>query len=89
MKRIHAVGLIVADVERVAGPDRGGCDHRYTAERYHKPADEFDPSWDFEGAVLDAETLIRVVLEVANAEEWPDWMPGTEFKAVRDAMLNR
>ncbi len=63
--------------------------NRYTAERYHKPSDEFDPAWDFEGAVLDAETLIRVALRIANSDEWPEWMPGTEFKAIRDEMLRR
>ena len=63
--------------------------NRYTAERYHKPSDEFDPAWNFEGAVADAVALFRVALEVANSEEWPEWIPGTEFKAVRDQMLNR
>jgi Zn-dependent M28 family amino/carboxypeptidase len=63
--------------------------NKYTADRYHKPADEFDPSWNLEGAVLDAETLIRVVLELANSVEWPEWMPGTEFKAIRDEMLRQ
>ena len=63
--------------------------NRYTAERYHKPSDEFDPSWDLEGAVLDAQTLIRIAFRIANSEEWPEWMPGTEFKAVRDEMLRR
>ena len=63
--------------------------NRYTAERYHKPSDEFDPSWNLEGAVLDAQTLIRIALKIANSEEWPEWMPGTEFKAVRDEMLRR
>ena len=63
--------------------------NRYTAERYHKPSDEFDPAWNFEGAVADAVALFRVGLEVANSEEWPEWMPGTEFKAIRDQMLNQ
>ena len=63
--------------------------NRYTAERYHKPSDEFDPAWDFEGAVTDTVALFRVALEIANSEEWPEWMPGTEFKAVREEMLNR
>ena len=63
--------------------------NRYTADRYHKPADEFDPSWNLEGAVLDAETLIRVALELANSAEWPEWMPGTEFKAIREEMLRQ
>ena len=63
--------------------------NRYTAERYHKPSDEFDPTWNFDGAVADAVALFSVALEVADADDWPEWMPGTEFKAVRDEMLNR
>jgi Zn-dependent M28 family amino/carboxypeptidase len=59
----------------------------YTANHYHQPSDEFDPSWDFNAAVQDVEVLLQVGLRVSAADTWPEWRPGTEFKAARDAML--
>ncbi|MEZ4701285.1 MAG: M28 family metallopeptidase [Rhodothermales bacterium] len=57
----------------------------YTANRYHKPADEFDPNWDFSGAVQDLRLLLTVGYRVANTDHWPTWNDGTEFKAIREA----
>ncbi len=59
----------------------------YTANRYHKPADKFDPDWDMKAAVADAEALLQVGLQVANGENWPEWKPGTEFRAIREESL--
>ncbi len=41
------------------------------------------------GAVEDAELLIAVGYRVANADKFPEWKPGNEFKAKRDAMLRK
>jgi len=59
----------------------------YTANRYHQPSDEFDPSWDFTGAAQDVEALLEVGLRISAADAWPEWRPGSEFQAARDAML--
>ncbi len=77
---------------------KGGIDHverggdwgrqqeaDYVADRYHKPADEYDPGWDLSGAVEDIEMLFAVGRELANAEEFPNWHAGNEFRAARDA----
>jgi Zn-dependent M28 family amino/carboxypeptidase len=61
----------------------------YTANRYHKPSDQYNPSWDMKAAVRDAEALYRVGLEVANTDHWPEWKPGTEFRAIREQMLKQ
>ncbi len=61
----------------------------YTANRYHQPSDEFDPTWDFSGAALDFEALFQVALAISAADTWPEWREGNEFKATRDAMLGR
>jgi Zn-dependent M28 family amino/carboxypeptidase len=61
--------------------------NRYTAERYHKPADEFDPTWDLTGAVDDLKLLFQVGYRLANEARFPNWREGTEFKAARDAMM--
>ena len=59
----------------------------YTQTRYHKPADEFDPSWDLTGCVEDTRLLFRVSYRLASESSFPNWREGTEFKAKRDAML--
>ena len=61
----------------------------YNEQRYHQPSDEFDESWDFSGALQDFQALFFVALQVANGDQWPEWNEGNEFKATRDAMLNR
>lgn len=66
------------------GPDYGlELRRRYTAERYHKPSDEFDPSWLFDGAAEDLQALLSVARRVLASETWPQWNDGSEFKALR------
>lgn len=59
----------------------------YTALRYHKPADEFDPNWDLRGAVQDLQLLFLVGHRLASENRFPNWREGTEFKARRDSMM--
>ena len=60
----------------------------FIAHDYHKPSDTIKPDWTFEGGALDAQLLFALGLEVANADSRPEWKPGSEFKARRDAMLH-
>jgi Zn-dependent M28 family amino/carboxypeptidase len=60
----------------------------YTANDYHKVSDEIKPDWDLSGAVEDARLLFEVGYRVAQSPTWPEWKPGTEFKARREAMLS-
>jgi hypothetical protein len=39
------------------------------------------------GAVEDAELMVAVGYRVANAERFPEWKPGNEFRAKREEML--
>jgi Zn-dependent M28 family amino/carboxypeptidase len=59
----------------------------YIAHDYHQVTDEVKPEWTFEGAAQDTEFLMQVGLRIANDAKWPEWRPGNEFKARRDAML--
>ena len=59
----------------------------YTRDHYHKPSDEYDPSWNLEGAVQDLQLMFAVGHSLATGETWPNWREGTEFKAVRDEMM--
>jgi Zn-dependent M28 family amino/carboxypeptidase len=54
----------------------------YETHRYHQPSDEYDPSWDWSGAVQDAELLLHAGFAVANADAMPAWHAGDEFAKV-------
>jgi Zn-dependent M28 family amino/carboxypeptidase len=56
---------------------------------YHSPQDEVRPDWDLRGAVEDAQLLLTVGYRIANADKLPEWKPGNEFKAKRDAMMKK
>ena len=59
----------------------------YTRDHYHKPSDEYDPSWNLEGAVQDLRLMFSVGHTLATGDPWPNWREGTEFKALRDEMM--
>src|SRR5256714_3080117 len=61
----------------------------YVAKHYHQPSDEVNPEWDLSDAAEDLRLLLEVGYQVANGEKFPEWKPGTEFKAKRDAMLKK
>jgi Zn-dependent M28 family amino/carboxypeptidase len=59
----------------------------YTQKDYHKVTDEVKPGWDLSGAEQDMQLLMDVGYRVAQGQDYPEWKPGTEFKARRDAAL--
>ncbi len=59
----------------------------YTANRYHKPSDEYDPSFDLSGFQEDAEVFYQLGREIADSADWPEWYEGNEFRAIREASL--
>ncbi len=56
----------------------------YTANRYHKPADNYSPDWDLTGMTASMNTLMEVGAMMAYSDEWPNWYEGNEFRALRD-----
>jgi Zn-dependent M28 family amino/carboxypeptidase len=56
----------------------------YIKDRYHQPADEFDPNWDFSGMVQEVGLFYDLGRSLADSREWPQWKAGAEFKAARD-----
>jgi Zn-dependent M28 family amino/carboxypeptidase len=56
----------------------------YRLHRYHQPSDEYDPNWDWSGAVRDLEIYYEVGRELADSDAWPNWYEGDEFRAIRD-----
>ena len=59
----------------------------YTRDHYHKPSDEYDPSWNLDGAVQDLRLMFAVGHSLATGEAWPNWREGTEFRSLRDEMM--
>ncbi len=56
----------------------------YVTNRYHKPQDEYNPAWNWSGAVEDLVLNYQIGRELAEGSSWPNWYPSAEFKAVRD-----
>ncbi len=57
----------------------------YVEHRYHQPADQWSPSWDMRGQAIDVGLIYKLGRQLANSRQWPEWKPGSEFKAARDA----
>jgi len=55
----------------------------YTRERYHKPADLYDPAWDLAGMRQQLELMYLAGHSLANEDAWPEWRPGSPFRALR------
>jgi len=62
---------------------------RYTREDYHKPSDKIKDYWDLSGLVQDCQLYFLVGYRLANDPRIPEWKPGAEFKAARDASLRQ
>jgi len=61
----------------------------FDSKDYHQVTDEVHADWDLSGAVQDVDLLFEVGYQVANADKFPEWKPGNEFKPKRDAMLKK
>ncbi len=59
----------------------------YLVNDYHKPSDDVKADWTMRGAAENTRFLLALGLRVANADQMPEWQPGSEFKAARDASL--
>lgn len=60
----------------------------YTANRYHKPGDEYQADWNLSGMLEDMELYFQIGHELANSDAVPQWSEGSEFRAVRERSLN-
>ena len=89
MKRGVPVAYIEHGLEFIGRMPGWGEEMRenYNRNRYHQPSDEYDPGFDYSGAVQQGRVAFRIGLAVANSSAMPTWKEGAEFKAVRDSML--
>jgi Zn-dependent M28 family amino/carboxypeptidase len=88
----QGVPALYADdgVEFIGKPPEYGKQKRdeFTKTDYHQPSDQIKPDWDFSGAEEDAQLMFAVGYRVANADKYPEWKPGNEFRLKRESMLN-
>jgi Zn-dependent M28 family amino/carboxypeptidase len=61
----------------------------YNANHYHAPSDEVRDDFDYSGAAQQGALAVRVLLDLAAADTWPNWYEGQEFRAARDQMMGR
>ncbi|HWP82922.1 MAG TPA: M28 family peptidase [Bacteroidota bacterium] len=59
----------------------------YNEKHYHQPSDELRDDWNFEGAIQQAEFVLRVVKRIADNPAMPTWNKGDEFEAARLRVL--
>jgi Zn-dependent M28 family amino/carboxypeptidase len=59
----------------------------FTANRYHKTADNYDPTWDLSGVIEDVQALYAVGKRLADETTFPQWAADSEFRAAREASL--
>ena len=78
-------------IEYIGKPEEFGRDKKneYTKNDYHGPSDEVKPDWDLSGCAENLKLLMAVGYRVANADRYPEWKPGNEFKAIRDKSIGR
>jgi len=55
----------------------------YVGNCYHQTCDAWSPEWDLRGAIMDMELFHTIVRELGDSRRWPQWNPGSEFRAVR------
>jgi Zn-dependent M28 family amino/carboxypeptidase len=58
----------------------------YTALRYHKAADNFDPNWDLRGVVQDLDAVYSLGKTLVNSDQWPKYGDGNAFRAKQDEL---
>ncbi len=61
----------------------GDTDPDYIAHKYHKAADDYDPSWSLGGVKQDLDLIGQIMLTLGNNQDWPVWLQDSDFKQRR------
>jgi len=78
--------LSISEPKEFTGPNAAALlkkQEDYNGKDYHQPSDEYDPAWDFTGAVEDLRVLARLGWQIAAASEMPKYSEGDQFANVR------
>jgi Zn-dependent M28 family amino/carboxypeptidase len=84
--------LSLSEPKQFTGPNAAELlkkQEAYNDTDYHQPSDEYDPSWDFSGAVEDMRVLARLAWDVAAAPAMPAYNEGDQFGQVRAGKAGR
>jgi Zn-dependent M28 family amino/carboxypeptidase len=57
----------------------------YVSQRYHKPADVYEATWDLAGMRQQLEILYDTGRKLADSDVWPAWHEDSPFRAAREA----
>jgi Zn-dependent M28 family amino/carboxypeptidase len=60
----------------------------YREKHYHQPSDEISADWDWSTSVELGQLGYWLGWEAANSADMPNWVPGDEFRGIRDKSLS-
>ncbi|MBO6573874.1 MAG: M28 family peptidase [Rhodothermales bacterium] len=77
--------FVVTGKDYQGRPEGWGLENRadYTANRYHQPSDEFDPSWPMGGVVQQMRVAARVAYRLGWSDLELQWNEGEAFGEAR------
>jgi Zn-dependent M28 family amino/carboxypeptidase len=86
LAKIGIPAVSISDSVEFIGRDPGYAKRvhdEYNEKRYHQPSDEFQPGWNYEGAVQDMRLLAELGWRLANAPVMPAYNPNEQFARAR------
>ena len=78
--------LSISEPREFTGPNAAALmkkQEEYIEKDYHQPSDQYDPSWDFAGAVDDLKVLAQLAWRIASVPEMPRYNDGDQFANAR------
>jgi Zn-dependent M28 family amino/carboxypeptidase len=78
--------LSISEPKEFTGPKAAELlkkQEEYNGKDYHQVSDEYDPSWDFSGAVEDLKVLAELAWQIAAAPDMPRYSEGDQFANAR------
>jgi Zn-dependent M28 family amino/carboxypeptidase len=78
--------LSISEPREFTGPNAAELlkkQEAYNATDYHQPSDEYDPGWNFAGAVEDLKFLSQLAWRIAAEDETPRYNDGDQFANAR------
>ena len=84
--KVGVPALSISEPSEFTGPnaaERKKKQEAYNSTDYHQPSDEFDPAWDFSGAVEDMRLLAQLAWRIAAQSEMPRYNDGDQFANAR------
>ena len=84
--KLGVPALSISEPKEFTGPNAAALlkkQEDYNGKDYHQPTDQYDPSWDFSGAVDDLKVLAQLAWQIAAAPEMPKYNDGDQFANAR------